>query len=462
MADGIVETGREERYHIVVRKYWFRQKPIFTGRLSEYERQLRTRKVVRLSFNAGNMIYMMMRRLTSVDWQKQNALIYSYRNLVYKLSYVDIRWFQKHMDVLHLFGQKNHVMWALAFITQAFPDYPLDVQTVPEDTAVQPIRYQIQNGQYVGKNARQSRLRNEDMPDVWSSEEVNRQNSYAQMPTDGLEYDPYYRPPEGALFALPDGRVAEYIGMDARFDLARQYGFKLDVEYRHNISASFIKDFEDMVRKQTTMQYDTYNIRYTALMNKAHRLEALFRGLDVSVYDILPIAERGLPPASADTVQRIDWMDHDSLKYMLDRIKNHQGEWTTKERNGLMKNAARSTIARMRGYNIEYEMYQLTQSAEDLCRVIRADRCAELYRDFAVLDSYGIVKFPPPVYRILCNDPAHGALKMTPIEREILHAFGQGYADFLAFYIQDVKTDANLRQIYQKALQRLERYYLKT
>ena len=164
MADGIVETGREERYHIVVRKYWFRQKPIFTGRLSEYERQLRTRKVVRLSFNAGNMIYMMMRRLTSVDWQKQNALIYSYRNLVYKLSYVDIRWFQKHMDVLHLFGQKNHVMWALAFITQAFPDYPLDVQTVPEDTALQPIRYQIQNGPYGGENARQSRLRNEDKP----------------------------------------------------------------------------------------------------------------------------------------------------------------------------------------------------------------------------------------------------------------------------------------------------------
>ena len=456
----LVEDDKTMRYHVAVRKYWFRQKPIFTNRLSEYERKLRSEKEVRLVFNAGNMIYLMMRRLTAVDWEKQNALIYSYRNLMYKMSYVDIFWRREDMQVLHMKGQKNDIMWALSFISQVFPDLPLDVQTIPENEYTMSIRFQIQNGNYAGPNALQSARTNDEIPDIWAMDQVEQQAGYAQMPTNTIFYDPKIRPKDGDLFAIPDGRIAEYVRMDERFLLAKQYGSKLDVLDRHNISASFIKDFEDIIRRQTEMEYDMYHMRYTAFMNKAHQLEHLFRGLDVSVYDILPIAERGLPQAPLDTIKRTNWMDHDSLKYIIDKVERNRGQLNENEVKKTMKEAARSLISRIRGYNIEYQLYQSTQTPEDLCRAIRNDKCVELYNDFAKLDSFGELNFPIPVYRILCNDPEHGAFNMTEFERQILRTFGKGYADFLAYQLQNRNGTPSQLRIYDVAMKRLQNRYL--
>ena len=102
-----------QTYHVIVRKHWFRQKPVFTYKLSDYERRLSEVDKIKMSFNAGNMIYLMMSRLTKADWKKQEALIFAYRNLVFKLSYVDIIWQKDNINILHLLGEKNDVMWAL-------------------------------------------------------------------------------------------------------------------------------------------------------------------------------------------------------------------------------------------------------------------------------------------------------------------------------------------------------------
>ena len=51
------QAEQKRPYHVAVPKYWFRQKPIFSDRLSEYEKKLRTQAMVGMELNAGNLIY---------------------------------------------------------------------------------------------------------------------------------------------------------------------------------------------------------------------------------------------------------------------------------------------------------------------------------------------------------------------------------------------------------------------
>lgn len=454
------EKNRIRPYHVVIPKYWFRKKLIFTNQLSYYERQLRDKLQVKMEFNAGNMIYQMMRQLNEDEWEKQNALIYSYRNLVYKMSHVKIVWRKKDINLLHFLGNKNDVMWALSFISQVYTGLPMECETVPENKKMMGIRFQIQNGKYVGSNAKESLVNNDSIPDVWSFEEVEQRHGYSTMPSVVYQYDPNQQPRENEIFALPDGRVAEYISMNNRFRLADQYKSGITVMQRHNISASFMKDFEDMVRRQTLVDYDTYNMHYSAFMAKAHQLEHEFKGLDVTVYDTLPIAERGLPQAPMDTIQRTNLMDKDSLKYLIDKVKRNKGAMTESELKSTMISVSKSTIARMRGYNIEYVMYQQTKTPEDLCRVIRGDKCIELYKDFAKIDSFGELNFPLSVYRVLCNDPEQGEFNITDIERAVRRSFSRGYAQFLKYQLEHGDASLGWMRIYQKAWDRLMSRYL--
>lgn len=454
------ERERVRQYHVIIPKYWFRKKLVFTSQLSHYERQLHDKQQIRMEFNAGNMIYQMMRQLNEDEWEKQNALIYSYRNLVYKMSHVKVVWRKKDINLIHFLGNKNDVMWALSFVSQVFPGLPMECETVPENKKVMGIRFQIQNGQYAGSNATESLANNDEIPDVWSFDEVQQQAGYAAMPSVTYQYDPNLRPKEHEIFALPDGRVAEYISMDARFRLADQFKAQLNVMDRHNISASFMKDFEDMVRRQTLIDYNTYDLHYSAFMAKAHQLEHEFKGFDVTVYDTLPIAERGLPQAPMDTIQRTNLMDHDSLKYLIDKLERNKGAMTDSELKVTMVSVSKSTIARIRGYNIEYVMYQKTHTPEDLCRVMHNDKCVSLYRDFAKIDSYGELSFPQAVYRVLCNDPEQGDFNMTDVERSVKRAFGRGYAQFLKYQLSHGDASLGWMRIYQKAWERLQTRYL--
>lgn len=447
-------------YHVIVPKYWFRQKPIFTQRLSDYERKLRDVPTVNMEFNAGNMIYQMMRRLTAEEWDMQDALIHSYRNLMYKISYVYVAWNRSDIKFLHITGQKNDVMWALSFISQVYPDIPIACQTVPEDKRQAGLRFDIQNGAYVGANAMTSLSSNDAVPDIWAFDEVEQEQGYASMPSVTYRYDPNFRPKDNDIFALPDGRVAYYISMDRRFDLANSYGNKIDVMSRHNISASFMKDFEDMVRRQTQIEYELYHVRYTAFMNKAHMLEHMFKGLDATLYDTLPIAERGLPQAKMDTIERTNMMDKDSLKYVIDKVQRNQGHIRQAEASKTMKSAAKSIISRIRGYNIEYWMYINTKTPQNVAAAIHNDNCVNLYNDFAKLDSLGELHFPIQVYKLLCNDPEGGAFNMTDVERQVIRNFGRGYLDFLSYQLSHDEANSGWKRIYQKAMVKLENRYL--
>lgn len=448
-----------QTYHVIVRKHWFRQKPVFTYKLSDYERRLSEVDKVNMSFNAGNMIYLMMSRLTKADWKKQEALIFAYRNLVFKLSYVDIVWQKDNINVLHLLGEKNDVMWALSFLSQVFPDNQIDCETIPETENHTFIKFSIQNGNYVGAMASTSAKSNSAIPDIWSTSEVDQQINYNNISGNTLIYDPLHSPKSGDLFAIPDGRLANYINMDDRFVIADKYGAGIDVLVRHNLSASFIKDFEDIVRKQTTLQYDMYQMRYSAFMNKVHQLEHKFRGLDVSVYDILPVAERGLPQAPMDTIKRTNLMDKGSLKYIIDKVEQNKGHLNPQEKAQTMKDAAYSVIARTRAYNIEYQLYIQTQTNEKLCHTIHDDMCVILYSDFAKLDSLNELNFPMDVYRILCNGPEQ-AIQMTSNERVILRQFGQGYALFLKNALNDKSLLPSKKRVYNIAYDKLYKKYL--
>ena len=448
-----------QTYHVIVHKHWFRQKPVFTYKLSDYERRLREVSKVCLSFNAGNMIYLMMSRLTKADWKKQEALIFAYRNLVFKLSYVTISWQKENLNVLHLSGEKNDVMWALSFLSQVFPDHPIHCETVPESENQRSIQFSIQNGNYVGSMASVSAKNNASIPDIWSTSEVDQQMNYQTISGHTLVYDFMHHPKSGDLFAIPDGRLANYISMDERFQLADTHGAGIDVLVRHNISASFIKDFEDIVRKQTSLPYDMYQMRYFAFMNKVHQLEHKFRGLDVSVYDILPVAERGLPQAPMDTIKRTNLMDKGSLQYIIDKVEQNKGHLSPQERVQTMKDAAYSAIARTRAYHIEYQFYIQTQTNETLCHTIHEDMCRALYVDFAKLDSLNELHFPIEVYRILCNGPEK-AIQMTSDERVILRQFGQGYALFLKNAIHDLSLLPSKKRIYTIAYDKLYKQYL--
>lgn len=445
-------------YHVIIPKYWFRQKPVFSRRLSDYERVLRDKPSVGMKLNAGNMIYQMMRRLSSDDWEKQDALVYAYRNLVYKISYVKVGWFRNDMQYLHVTGRKSDVMWALSFLSQVYPEFPMVCKTIPERKEMLSISFSIQDGQYVGQGALQSINDNDVIPDIWSKDEVGKQYQYQQMGNSSLMYDPNMRPKEGQLFALPDGRIANYVGSDSRFVLADKKGVNVDVLQRHNISASLMKDFEDIIRRQTLIEYELYYTRYSAFMNKVHLLEDKIGGLDVSVYDVLPIAERGLPQASMPTIQRTNMMDHDSLKYIIDKVKRNVGQLSPKEIKETSKEAAKSVLSRIRGYNVEYYMYLQTQTNPELCQQIHNDKCIELYNDFAKLDSYGQLRFPLLIYKVLCNEPERGALQMTDVERQVMRVFGHGYLDFLSYQLSHNEASQAWKRIYKKAIDRLRVY----
>lgn len=444
-------------YHVIISRDWFRQKPVFGYRLSDYERKLRDYPQVMLKFSAGNLIYQMMKRLCPEDHEKQDALVYAYRNLMYKISCVRVDWTRRDMHVIHLRGRKGDVMWALSFLSQVYPERPMACRTVPENKHMMSIAFYLQNGRYTGSQAAQSLLDNDKVPDIWSKEEMIQQHGYQAMSVQ-MKYDPNFRPKDGAVFALPDGRLGTYITQNQRFFLAEKYGPSIDVRKRHDISVSLMKDFEDMVRRQTMLAYDLYQVRYSAFMNKVHMLEAKLKGLDVSVYDTLPIAERGLPQAKMETIQRTNMMDHDSLNYIYDKLQRNIGQLSPEELRVTGKEAMQSVISRIRGYNVEYYMYLQMNTPAQLCDCMHRDRCHALYRDFAKLDALGALTFSDKVYKLLCNEPDQNKFQPTDVEQMVRRTFGSGYLTFLQQELSSKKGNRAWLAIYQKAWNRLQRY----
>lgn len=448
-------------YQLRVEKGWFRGKDVFTDRLYMYERQLVYSDFVEMHINAGNMIYVMMRRLDSVDFEKQDALIASYRDLMYKLSYVNVVWYRNDRSYLHIEGEKSDIMWALAFITQVFPDSPLSCENITVmDAEHSAVNFEVQDGAYTGANMRQAQIENDVLPNIWEVDVVKKPETHENYLGAGVDYSYEYVPNSGEMFAISDGRVAEYIRMDERYIMAENYGVNMDPVMRHNISASCIKDFEDMVHTQTSMDYDLYRMRYVAFMNKVHELEKIMGGFEVSCYDILPIGERGLPYASAQTLERTNNLDCGSLKYQLDKIKRNKTHLSTSERKDLVRDIGHSILYRVDGYDIEYQTYMISGSSPELCANIRMQIICELYADFAEIDSYGLLNFPESVYRALCNDPENASYQMTPFEKQRLQVFGRGYLDFLQYQMQNVRS-RKMQKIYESALKRLEQRYLK-
>lgn len=423
-------------YKVKIKKAWFRGRDVFTERLHYYEKQLIRNPVVYIPLNAGNMIYTMMHRLeTGVEWEKQAALMASYRNLVYRLSYTQVSWHKDDAQFIVFEGQKSDVMWSMAFITQVFFEDPMLCMTIPSRPDEPVIAFAIQNGEYVGKNAVISQKTNA-LPDIWSTEA-------AGVVTDDMQYDPTHEPQGGEVFAISDGRIAQYVRMDERFYHANRTGPKTDAITRHNISASLIKDFEDLIYSQTKTAFDVYQLRYVAFMNKVHDLENKLGGLEITCYDVLPIAERGLPLASVDTISRTNALDCNSLKYILDSIQRDGIDES--ERKMIAKNAARSVSMRQKGYEDEYRMYLATGTPENLAAEMYKRMISELYNDFARLDAIRAFGFSPNIYRDLCNVPASGGPVMTDWERQRIRLFGKGYLDFLNYQIKMSQNKAKGR-----------------
>ena len=443
-------------YVLKVRKQWFRGKDVFTDRLYVYEKALVDRDSVKLQINAGNMIYVMMRRLEiGVDWEKQNSLIHSYRDLMYKLSYVNVVLYRDDMICLHIEGEKSDVMWAVTFITQVFPEEPMDCITLSEADKLQ---FGVQDGNYSGATSERAAVVNDVLPNIWQADVASDKTSVSK----GVEivYDATHEPASGEIFAIPDGRIAQYIRMDERFQIAERYGTQIDAITRHNISASLIKDFEDLVNTQTHVDYNLYKMRYVAYMNKVHDLEKKIGGFEISCYDILPIGERGLPYASKQTLDRTNKMDCGSLKYALDKVKRNSNHLSDKERKELMQEIGLTVLYRIDGYDIEFQTYGITGSNTELCADVRLKYCYELYADFAEIESYNILSFPKSVYRAMCNDPENAVYQMTPFERQRLQLFGRGYYNFVEYQVNNV-NNKKLHNIYEKALNRLTKAYLR-
>lgn len=453
-------TNNDRQLHqLKVHRVWFRGKNVFTERLYEYERKLIYDDNVIMRINAGNMIYVMLRRLGSTDFKKQDALIASYRDLMYKLSYVNVVWYKNDRNYFYIEGEKSDVMWALAFVTQVFPDEPLCCETVVlNDTTNQSVGFQVQDGSYSGENMREAQRQNDVLPNIWTSNIIRQPTE--QECVSSLSYSKDHVPNQGDLFAIMDGRLAYYIRMDERYLLGEQYKDGMDAVMRHNISASCIKDFQDLVRSQKSMEYDLYRLRYIALMNKVQGLEHLIGGFEVSCYDILPIGERGIPYASEETLKRTNNMDCGSLRYYLDKMKRNKQHLTANERKELIKLIGHSVLYRIDGYDIEYQTYMITGSFPDLCAKIRMEIICKLYADFAEIESYGLLDFPDSVYRALCNDPENASYQMTPFEKQRLQVFGRGYFDFLNYQLQRVKSKRQ-KFIYSVALKKLKQRYIK-
>ena len=438
-------------YKVRVKKAWFRGKDVFTERLHYYERQLMQNPVVKIPLNAGNMIYTMMHRLEAgVEWDKQAALMASYRNLVYRLSYTNVTWHQDDPNYIMMEGQKSDVMWTLAFVSQVFFEEPMMCMTVSMSERDPIVAFAIQNGEYVGKNAVVSAETNA-LPNIW----VNEYETISEEAQ--LFYDPNFEPDGGQVFAIPDGRVAQYIRMDERFYLANTMGNKVDPITKHNITASLIKDFEDMIHSQTKTGYDVYQLRYIAFMNKVHELELKLGGLEPTAYDVLPIAERGLPLASVDTISRTNSMDCNSLKYIQDSIRREN--LAPEERKMIGRNTILSVTMRQRGYEEEYKTYIATGTPEQVANDVFVRDISGLYNDFANLDVMKQFKFPPNLYRELCNAPAGGPM-MTDWERQRIRLFGKGYLDFLNHQIQMSQNKTKAR-VWLEARRILDARYLK-
>lgn len=459
MSTSELYSERTAYYHIKMRKSWFRGLDVFTERLNHYDRVLSTEKSVQMELNAGNMVYIMMQRLeVGVDWDRQASLISSYRDLVYKLSYVNVLCRRRDSAYIHMDGQKGDIMWALAFITQVFPDKPLECWEVPSESdtyaGAKEERFDIQNGSYVGDDPDKGRKFGELLPDIWAAEE-HVEVAQVVVP----EYDANHQPVAGDDIVLPDGRTAKYIRMDERYRLAEKFGHKVDVMDRHNISASLIKDFYDMLWQQTNLDYDVYRMRYVALMSKVHELEHMLGGLEISCYDVLPIGERGLPYAPDDTIARTNDLDAGSLQYIIEKLDSNKDSLNERERKRMSQDASRSVIGRLAGYDMEFRSYRASGTDEGICANIRVDKCTALYEDFVTAENYDFLRFSTKTYRRLCNDPDNSIYSMTSFERERLRLFGRGYADFLAYKI-NTESDKFRRKAYVKALEILKVKYL--
>ena len=341
-------------------------------------------------------------------------------------------------------------MWTLAFITQVFFEEPMLCMTVPLKADEEIVAFAIQNGEYVGKNALISAKTNA-LPNIWVAD--------ADAPMeDEIHYDPKFEPEAGQVFAIPDGRVAQYIRMDERYYIANTAGSKVDATKRHNITASLIKDFEDMIHAQTKTAFDVYQLRYVAFMNKVHELEKKLGGLEPSAYDILPIAERGLPLASVDTISRTNAMDCNSLKYIYDSVRRES--ISNDEYRMIGQNTIQSIRSRQHGYETEYRMYLATGTSEEVASEIFKKSMANLYHDFAQLDALRKFKFPQSVYRDLCNVPSSGGPVMTEWERQRIRLFGKGYLDYLNREIAKNQNKAQGR-IWIEAKKLLDMRYMK-
>lgn len=425
LSDQVRTGGADELgawYRIRVPRSWFRGKDVFAQRLNQYERQLLKYPKVAMPLDAGNMIYTMMRKLTAgSDWSQQSALMSAYRNLVYRLSRVTAFWYQSDVKFISLEGQKSDVMWAITFISQVFFEEPMSCYLSSASTQDSVQGFSVQNGAYVERG----KMTEEDLPDIWDEDS----NAVKPAAYAGIRYDPSHVPQPGEKFATLDGRVSEYVRMDVRFQLGKTKGANMQPLERHNITASLIKDFQDMTSNQKKDGYDVFQMRYQAFMNKVHALEALCGGLEPSAYDMMPIAERGLPVASAETITRTNAMDKNSLRYAYDNL-TRQGV-TQDDAFKLAQDAVTAVMMRQNGYECEYKMYTATGTGPELAGAVFRDQMGALYEDFMKLDALNIVLFPAPVYRNLCNVPASGGPVMSEWEQQRIRVFGKGYLDYL-------------------------------
>lgn len=429
----------EAWYRIRIPRSWFREKDIFAQRINQYERQLLKYPKVEMQLDAGNMIYTMMRKLTAgSDWSQQSSLMSAYRNLVYRLSRVTAFWYQSDVKFISLEGQKSDVMWAITFISQVFFEEPMScyLSAASTDDSVQ--GFVVQNGAYVERG----KMREDDLPDIWDEDS----GGHAVVRVDaGPMYDPSFSPQPGDKFAMLDGRVAEYVRMDVRFQMARQKGANITPLDRHNVTASLIKDFQDMTANQNANKYEMFQMRYQAFMNKTHALESLCGGLEPSAYDMMPIAERGLPVATPDTIARTNAMDRNSLRYLFDNIT--RGGLGEDQLYRMAQDALTAVMMRQNGYESEYRMYTVTGTSTDLAGSIFRDQMYSLYEDFVRLDALNIIVFPAIVYRNLCNVPASGGPVMSEWEQQRIRVFGKGYLDYLSRRLSAGNGDPDIRMV---------------
>lgn len=388
-------------YRIRIKKHVFRKKEIFSDMVSSYEKMLLSEDAAFLDLNTGNMIYVMMKRLPFGAWNKQNLLVASYRDLVFKMSYVDVVLTKDDSGYLNFCGRKEDVFWAFSFISQAYPEdsFVCEDMTRNDEFSI----FTIRNGSFVGKNALKLSQTVGCLFNIW--DEKMYESKYFKDSKSALfgVYDARHKPNSGERFVSFDGRFADYVKMDERYYIRDTQGRNVSEITRHNISVSLIKDFEDMVSNQTVMPYDLYQMRYVAFMNKVHELEYLMGGLEISCYNMLPIAERGLPFALPETIQRTNCCDFNSLKYIKDRIKDKI--LSTNDVSYYMKAIAKSVISRIDGYDVEYRTYQYTGCSEEACFVVRNKSCEELYKDVVEIEWLKKIPLTVSTYKALLNEP---------------------------------------------------------